>query len=595
MNNTFRDREILQDAHDRGPVSTLGAFFRLSGPGWLQGAITLGGGSLGGALYLGVIGGHSMLWLQLLAIIIGVIMLSAIAYVTLSTGVRPYAAINEYVNPVLGVSWITATILANMIFILPQFSLCYDVLDTNFDVVNGMSMQLVADLDDPEQVTAANHQTKILISAVLAILAYVIVIMSFKPGFLSKMFDILLKLIVGAVVVCFIASIVYLAQADAIDWNSVLMGFIPDLRQWNTPAPEIAAMIDGLDGKYSVFWNDKIVTQQQFVMISTAATAVGINMTFLLPYSMLARGWDKPFRGLARWDLITGLAIPFIFVTSCIALASANAFYNKIDTQFESSDPAVFQTSDLFKGASGILKARILEADPTAFDEVNALADSTLDEQQAKSAAQKELIATLGAKLSLDEKKLAAVLVKPNTAQLSKSLEPLLGDRAKLVFGIGALGMGFSTIVILMLINGYAVAELVGAYHNNVVRAAGALAAGIMGFCWFIIWTGASKTWLIILASSFAAILLPIAYVAFFALMNSRRLLGDEKPTGFRMSVWNFLMTLGVIGALAQSVAAISTKISDPATGQMVIGGLAVFGLLVLAGFSACPRHEEEQ
>ena len=96
-NKTFRDREILTTAQEKGVGSTLGAYLRLSGPGWLQSAITLGGGSLGGALYLGVIGGSSMLWLQLVAIVIGVIMLSAISYVTLSTGKRPYAAINEYV------------------------------------------------------------------------------------------------------------------------------------------------------------------------------------------------------------------------------------------------------------------------------------------------------------------------------------------------------------------------------------------------------------------------------------------------------------------------------------------------------------------
>ena len=141
-NKTFRDREILSDAQARGPLSTLGAYFRLSGPGWLQSAITLGGGSLGGALYLGVIGGSSMLWLQMVAILIGVIMLSAISYVTLSTGKRPYAAINEYVNPVLGAGWITATILANMIWILPQFSLCYDALDKNFDAVEKVSALL---------------------------------------------------------------------------------------------------------------------------------------------------------------------------------------------------------------------------------------------------------------------------------------------------------------------------------------------------------------------------------------------------------------------------------------------------------------------
>ncbi len=63
---------------------------QLSGPGWLQSAITLGGGSLAGALFLGVLGGTSLMWLQLVAIIMGVIMLSAISYVTLSTGGRPF-------------------------------------------------------------------------------------------------------------------------------------------------------------------------------------------------------------------------------------------------------------------------------------------------------------------------------------------------------------------------------------------------------------------------------------------------------------------------------------------------------------------------
>ena len=53
-----RDRAFLAAAHARGPLATLGAFLKLSGPGWLQSAITLGGGSLAGSLYMGVIGGY---------------------------------------------------------------------------------------------------------------------------------------------------------------------------------------------------------------------------------------------------------------------------------------------------------------------------------------------------------------------------------------------------------------------------------------------------------------------------------------------------------------------------------------------------------
>ena len=82
------------------------AYLKRSGPGWLQAAITLGGGSLAGSLFLGVILGYHLMWLQPLAMVLGVVMLCAIGYVTLSTGQRPFGAINRHVSPVLGWAWV---------------------------------------------------------------------------------------------------------------------------------------------------------------------------------------------------------------------------------------------------------------------------------------------------------------------------------------------------------------------------------------------------------------------------------------------------------------------------------------------------------
>ncbi len=567
------DRELLLATSERGAMGKLGAFFKLSGPGWLQSAITLGGGSLGSALYLGVLGGNSMLWLLLVAIIIGVIMLSAISYVTLSTGKRPYQAINEYVNPVLGVGWITATILANMIFILPQFSLCFDALDNNL---------LVGWVD-------SSQQSKIIVSSVIGLVTFGIVVMSFNPGFVSRLFDLVLKLIVGLIVVCFVVAIVYLTQQNKIDWPAVGLGFLPNLLQWNNPAPDIAQLISGLSDEWQTFWRGEILSKQRSVMISTTATVVGINMTFLLPYSMIARGWDKPFRGLARFDLVTGLGIPFLIVTSCIVMASAYSFHAKADEKMLSSDPAEIEQSKMFAGALDVLEKRIKqEQGDTAFANIDTLPADTDEEKQFKAGQRKSTIAQMVVSMPIEERKLAATLVKPNTGQLAQSLSPLLGDRnANVVFGLGAFAMGFSTIIILMLINGYAFAEIAGHYDNRLVRTIGALAAGVMGFCWVWIWTGKSATWLIIVASTFAAILLPIAYLSFFLLMNNRQLLGDEKPTGIRMSVWNVLMIVGVAGALTQAIFATSLQIEKPGTGSFVVGGVATFLLLALIGFSA--------
>jgi len=67
-----KDRQLIVESRQKNTLATLGAFFRLSGPGWLQSAITLGGGSLSSSLYLGVLVGFSFLWLQPLAMILGI-------------------------------------------------------------------------------------------------------------------------------------------------------------------------------------------------------------------------------------------------------------------------------------------------------------------------------------------------------------------------------------------------------------------------------------------------------------------------------------------------------------------------------------------
>ncbi len=568
--HTFRDREILAEAQEKGPVSTLGAYLRLSGPGWLQSAITLGGGSLLGGLYLGMAGGYSLLWVQLLAIFCGVVMLSAISYVTLSTGMRPFAAMNEYVNPVLGTAWLTATILANMIFILPQFSTAYDALEKNL-------LPGVVDSSD---------QSKWIVSSVLAALAFGIVFLSFKPGWMHKLFDWLLKLIVGGIVVCFVAAVVQLLMQGEISWE-ILQGVIPDLSQLTTPAPELSSLLisDSVSGATQGFWSEELVRYKQEKMIASAAAAVGINMTFLLPYSMLARGWDKTFRGLARWDLITGMAIPFVIVTSCIVITTAYGFHGQADEQLLDSDPAVVVTSPFFATVAKNVEKRIKEVGDA--DEALALKSFDNEPEETRAAAKSQYLAKVVAQMPEEERVLAVALAKPNVEQLAKSLEPLLGERnSRLVFGLGAFGMTFSTIVVLMMINGFAFGEIFGNYQNIGWRVVGALAAAAVGLCWSILWQGESRTYLMIVAGTFAILLLPIAYLAFLLMMNNRDLMQDEKPRGIKMVIWNVLMVFSLAIVSIAAWVSLSDKLTQ-STGPLVLGGVVTFGLLTLIGFAA--------
>ncbi len=566
----YRDKEILSAAQERGPISTLFAYLRLSGPGWLQSAITLGGGSLLGGLYLGMAGGYSLLWVQLLAIFCGVVMLSAISYVTLSTGMRPFAAMNEYVNPVLGTAWLTATILANMIFILPQFSTAYDALQTN----------LLPDLVD------GTTDSKWIVSSIMAVVAFAIVYLSFRPGWMHKLFDWLLKLIVAAIVVCFVASVVQLFLQGAISWE-VFKGFIPDFSQLTSPAPVLSEVLssDSVSEASQGFWSEELVKYKQEKMIASAAAAVGINMTFLLPYSMLARGWDKTFRGLARWDLITGMAIPFVIVTSCIVMTTAYGFHGQADEKLLDSDAAVVVQSPFFATVAKGVEKRISEVGTE--DEKLAIKSFALEPEETRAASKQEYMAKVISRMSQEERVLACALAKPNSDQLAKSLEPLLGEQnSKLVFGIGAFGMTFSTIIVLMMINGFAFGEIFGNYQHVGWRTLGALAAVAVGLCWVVLWEGESRTYLGIVAGTFAILLLPIAYLAFLLMMNNADLMQDEKPRGMRMFIWNVLMVFSLAIVSVAAYVSLGNKLSQ-STGPLVLGGVVTFALLTLVGFSA--------
>ena len=79
--------------------------------------------------------------------------------------------------------------------------------------------------------------------------------------------------------------------------------------------------------------------------------------------------------------------------------------------------------------------------------------------------------------------------------------------------------------------------------------------------------------------------LLPIAYVTFFMMMNNRRLMGDAKPVGISRVIWNVLMGISVLGAVAAAFAAIKEKAADPFAGRVVIYGSFLYIALVVLGF----------
>jgi Mn2+/Fe2+ NRAMP family transporter len=546
-----QERQMIVAARNKGKSALLKTFVKLSGPGWMQSAITLGGGSLAGSLYLGVLGGVALLWLQPLAMIMGVIMLSAISYVTLSTGQRPFQAINKHVNPVLGWGWALATLMANIVWSLPQFSLGAAAIRQNLlpGLVGGDAMAPVAG-------------KLIACGGILAVC--ITVVMLYDTGSKGvKLFEILLKLMVWLIVICFFGVVIKISlTGEGPAWNKILGGFIPDTSLCYKPVRTFLPFIDAVEPQFQKFWHDFIVSQQRDVMITAAATAVGINMTFLLPYSMLKRGWDRNFRSLAIFDLSTGLFIPFVLAINCVLIASATQFHTKAEPGFLGETDA---SGQLIKPSASMMA----NADERIKYQAGTETFAGLTEQDKEN---------LRSALPEADRQLAAMLTQRDAFSLAQSLGPLTGAKfSQYTFGIGVLGMVVSTVIILMLINGFVICEILGKEPQGWLYRLGCLIPGL-GFLGPFFWKQAAF-WLAVPTSIFGMVLLPIAYFTFFFVMNQKSLLGDDMPRGRRRVIWNVLMLVASGLAAFGSVWSIWSKLHF--TGIGIIVGFIVLALIV--------------
>lgn len=543
-----QEKAYLRELGETSFLSRFGGYITLSGPGWLQSAITLGGGSLAGSLFLGVVAGYSMMWLQPFAMILGIVMLIAIGYVTLSTGERPFRAINEHVNPVLGWSWALATLAANMVWALPQYSLAAGVLQQN--LLPGL---LGADG------ALGDWNAKLIISGAVLV-ATTVVTWSYGSGHWGVvLYERMLKVVVAAIVLSFVLVVVMLSFSESgLDWAAIFGGFIPDFGAIDRPSAGFAAMLEQAPADQQGFWNDLIVSMQKDRIMAAFATAVGINMTFLLPYSMLGRGWSREHRGLSVFDLCTGMFIPFVIATSCVVIASSHQFYATAEASLVSDSPAEAATGKQSDAFLGMLKKRL-------GDDAADLSDD-------------EVVA----RVTDAEKRIAASLVDRNAFQLAKSLKPLTGDFfANIIFGFGVLAMTLSTITILMLISGFVICEITGIEPTGWPFRIACLAAATGALGPFV-WSRAAFA-LAIPTSVFGLMLLPIAYWTFFLLINQRSLLGDSMPKGATRLVVNLVMIVAAGIATYASFNAVMSK-SDGLWALVGITGLGKAGGWILIG-----------
>jgi hypothetical protein len=280
--------------------------------------------------------------------LLGIIMLSALGFVTLATNQRPFYAINEHINPVLGWGWAIGSILACMVWVMPQFSLAHGVVQQNlFPAFLG-----------PD--AAFGEFGSMLVVSVLVLAITLGMTWNYGGGSKGvRIFEWILKALVGIVVLSFFGVVIRLMFVEgAIEWGPVFAGFIPNPALIFRPAEGFTPLLEQLSATSAQYWSDYIVSRQQEVMAAALSTAVGINATFLFAYSMLRRKWGTEYKGMLKFDLTTGMLIPFVLATSCVVIAGASQFHTmpqpgfleEGEVQWEPNQTQITEYNQLLEG-----------------------------------------------------------------------------------------------------------------------------------------------------------------------------------------------------------------------------------------------------
>lgn len=282
-----KEEELLRALRDKPFLERLREYFKLSGPALLQSAMTLGAGSAVASVVAGASFGYTLLWVQPVAMFFGIIMLGALANVVLTTGERPYNAISREIHPAVAFLWALGSIVASIIWHFPQYGLA------------GAAIWDLATMAGVHQGSKTLELAVKFLGGAAILTMSIIVTWNYGAGTRGiKIYETFLKWMIRLVMLAFLFVVI----KTGIKWKELFNGFFG----FKLPPGEGSLTL----------------------VLGAVGASVGINMTFLYPYSLLAKGWGKYHKGLAFFDLVNSMFVPFVIVTSLIIIAMANTIYD---------------------------------------------------------------------------------------------------------------------------------------------------------------------------------------------------------------------------------------------------------------------------
>lgn len=269
-------------------------YYRLTGPAWMQSAMTLGAGSAAASVVAGAFYGYQLLWVQPIAMFLGICMMAALGNITLTKGERAYEIVKREIHPSVAFLWALATVVATVVWHFGQYALLGGAAYDLANVTTG------ADAQAP---MSKGAETVVRFAAGFLILGINIAVTwsyGSKPAGI-KAYEKFIQWTVRLVMFAFFIVVGAQVIHGRVDWGAMFKGIF---------VPSIPSQPGSLT-----------------TTLGAIGAAIGINMTFLYPYSILAKGWGPNHKGLARFDLTTSLLIPYTILTSLIIVGMASTIH----------------------------------------------------------------------------------------------------------------------------------------------------------------------------------------------------------------------------------------------------------------------------
>ena len=287
-----------EEAHlrelDTQPFSKrIKGYFKLTGPAWMQSAMTLGAGSAAASVMMGAFYGYDLLWVQPIAMLLGVFMMAALGNIVLTKGERGFEIVKRELHPSIAFFWAFATVVSTVIWHFGQYALLGGAF---WDMANVASIENSGD--------SKTIETLVRFAGGFLILG-INIALTWNYGGKStgiKIYEGFLRWMIRLVMLSFLIVVAVMAVRARIDWAAVFKGFFT---------------ISIPDGSMTT-------------VLGAIGAAVGINMTFLYPYSILAKGWGRHHKGLARFDLVMSLFVPYVVLTTLIIIGMASTVHGNL-------------------------------------------------------------------------------------------------------------------------------------------------------------------------------------------------------------------------------------------------------------------------